>query len=266
MSSAYVIKPIEDFTPYPSITQTAPHSGLSNKYSFISTMDVIDRMNERDFLPTKIQEQHVRVPGKEGFQRHLVMFAHREHFDLVVDLKKPQTSIPLIYVKTDHIGATSFQTGLGFYRFICENRMMTGNEYAQHKLKHMGRGDDDFNRAVDDILNMGVTAQKRIDDYSTIEMTEVQQGVFAHEAAKVRFPEKDIVSANTMLQRRRPQDRGQDLWTVFNVVQENLLKGGEYINFKETGDKKVREINSIDRQIDVNRGLWDLLENTANLN
>ena len=58
----------------------------------------------------------------------------------------------------------------------------------------------------------------------------------------------------------RQGDRGNDLWKIFNVVQEKLVKGGLVFNDKKEKMQKLRPITNIDRRIDVNKKLWELTE------
>jgi hypothetical protein len=55
-------------------------------------------------------------------------------------------------------------------------------------------------------------------------------------------------------------DAGDDLWTVFNRVQENLLGGG-LVRRTESGRlSRTRRITSIRQDVRLNSRLWDLAE------
>ena len=58
----------------------------------------------------------------------------------------------------------------------------------------------------------------------------------------------------------RQGDRGDQLWKIFNVVQEKLIKGGLVFNDKKEKMQKLRPIINIDRRIEVNKKLWELTE------
>ena len=59
---------------------------------------------------------------------------------------------------------------------------------------------------------------------------------------------------------RREQDRCTDLWTVFNVVQENLMRGG--FSNSDTG-RRARAVKNIDKTVTYNQGVWDLASKQA---
>jgi len=48
-------------------------------------------------------------------------------------------------------------------------------------------------------------------------------------------------------------DSGKDLWSTFNVAQENLIKGG-FVN--TITRRRARDITNIARNIDLNSRLW----------
>ena len=66
-----------------------------------------------------------------------------------------------------------------------------------------------------------------------------------------------------ILRPRRQQDMGNDVWTVYNVVQENIIKGG-FTN-SNTG-RKARAVKHIDKTISYNQELWDLAHGYAAAN
>ena len=47
------------------------------------------------------------------------------------------------------------------------------------------------------------------------------------------------------------------MWTTFNVVQENLIRGGVKGFNTETGRKNTtREVKSIDKNLAINSAVW----------
>jgi len=61
----------------------------------------------------------------------------------------------------------------------------------------------------------------------------------------------------------RREDGAQDAWTVFNRVQEGLIRGGAKIrSYSERNPRgatrKARAIGSISSVVKTNRDLWDL--------
>jgi len=60
-------------------------------------------------------------------------------------------------------------------------------------------------------------------------------------------------------------DRAPDLWTTFNRVQENIIKGG--VRGRNATGKRTttRAVNGIDQGVKLNRALWVLAEEMRKL-
>ena len=84
---------------------------------------------------------------------------------------------------------------------------------------------------------------------------------FAKASLPLRFSESEQKpSEKAVLMRRRSADTGNDLWTTFNVVQENLIKGGIPRVTRKGKIAKTRKINGIDGNVRLNKALWTLAE------
>ena len=68
------------------------------------------------------------------------------------------------------------------------------------------------------------------------------------------------VPAHQLLEARRPEDQGDDLWRVFNRVQENMIKGG-VVGRSPTGrNTRTHGIRAMDNTVRVNQKLWEIAE------
>ena len=59
----------------------------------------------------------------------------------------------------------------------------------------------------------------------------------------------------------RKEDRADDLWTVFNICQEKMIKGEYYATGANNKSRKQRKITSIKKDIDFNQKLWAIATN-----
>ncbi|MFM9755269.1 DUF932 domain-containing protein, partial [Streptomyces turgidiscabies] len=60
-------------------------------------------------------------------------------------------------------------------------------------------------------------------------------------------------------------DRKNDLWAVFNRVQENLVKGGLNGRTANGRNQRTRPVQGIDQNLRLNRALWLLAEGMRQL-
>lgn len=82
------------------------------------------------------------------------------------------------------------------------------------------------------------------------------------------------VAPRALLKARRDADEGSDLWTTFNRVQENAIRGGlddhRPARFDQERQRQVparslrtRPVKSIDGDVKLNKALWTLAEELA---
>ena len=68
---------------------------------------------------------------------------------------------------------------------------------------------------------------------------------------------------------RRIDDRAPDLWTTFNRVQENVIRGGMRGQSVDANGRRqvraVRAVTGIDQDVKLNRALWTLAEEMRRL-
>ncbi|HHN9222168.1 TPA: GTPase [Escherichia coli] len=72
--------------------------------------------------------------------------------------------------------------------------------------------------------------------------------------------EHQPVTTADILTPRRREDYGKDLWSAYQTIQENMLKGG--ISGRSAKGKRIhtRAIHNIDTDIKLNRALWVMAE------
>ena len=93
-----------------------------------------------------------------------------------------------------------------------------------------------------------------------------EERAFATAALALRFGERTEdqppppITAEQLIEARRPEDLGHSLWTTFQRVQENTLRGGQPGRSAQGRRIHTRAVGSIDRGVSLNRALWVLAE------
>jgi len=129
---------------------------------------------------------------------------------------------------------------------------------------HINNAAFEFELAFQDAVNTLDATVHDIAKWVNIPLTWSDQIEFAKRALLVKEHDVPFWAAqynpHEFLTRRRDADRKPDLWTVFNVVQENILKGGVQGKVRET--KPITQVVEIER---INNGLWQLTAEFGNL-
>ncbi|WP_237367921.1 DUF932 domain-containing protein [Rhizobium sp. SL42] len=111
-------------------------------------------------------------------------------------------------------------------------------------------------------------------EWSTLRLKRDEQDILADAAHVLRFCDnegetKTPIKSEQFLIPRRHDDRADDLWTVWNVVQENAIKGGLRGAGRDGLGRprrvKSRAVNGFDQDIKLNKALWLLGERMAAL-
>lgn len=245
----------------PTLFTTEPHREVSEKYHFIPTIEVIDEIRKNNWYPISASEASVRDADKEGYQQHLVRF---RHFD---DLLVPQDNAVELILFNSHDRSKSFTISAGIFRFVCSNGLVVAeNVFESYKIKHIGERNNDVAAAVASITAIKPKLMEKIGKLESIELSSFEKESFAQSAIPLRFEEHLEVDHRDLLVPHRSEDSKNDLYTVFNVIQENLLRGNISGINKESGRRFTsREITSISKDVDVNQGLWDIAERIASI-
>jgi hypothetical protein len=245
----------------PALFTAEPHFNVSDKYHFIPTIDVINEIKNNNWYPVSVSEASVRDADKEGYQQHLVRF---RHFD---DLLTPQDNAVELILFNSHDRSKSFTISAGIFRFVCSNGLVVADSvFESYKIKHLGDRDNDVAAAVASITAIKPNLMEKIQKLESIGLSQFEKESFARSAIPLRFEKHLNVDYQDLLVPHREEDAKDNLYTVLNVIQENLLRGNISGVNKETGRRFTsREITSISKDVDVNQGLWDIAERIASI-
>jgi hypothetical protein len=139
---------------------------------------------------------------------------------------------------------------------------------------------------IQDVLAASKTITKQthvaldaIQEWQRIQLSDGEQNALATAAHHVRFADSEghvntPITPAQLLQIRREDDRANDLWTVHNRIQENVIKGGLTARAPSTNDSngyrrgrriQTREVKELSQDVKLNQALWTLSEEMAKL-
>lgn len=192
--------------------------------------------------------------------RHLYRMCRQEDFG--------KKELPEFVVVNSHDGSCSLTVYEGFFRLICSNGMIVGGKETM-KIRHMGHSMDEvFQRIRAEAENFSRIYDK-VDAFKARSLTAEEIREFAIRANDIRVLEhlRPVANPMDLVSPRRSEDVGNTLWNVFNVTQENLIKGGLAMSREGQKDgsahRRSRAINGIQQNIGVNRRLWAIAEEYA---
>lgn len=249
----------------PSIFAESPMTGVSSRYRFASTASIIETLRGEGWEPVRAEQQPVRLEARAGFQMHMIRFARRD--DITAFSSRILGDVrPELILRNSHDRSSSFRIDAGLFRLACLNGLVVSDRLIDRvTVPHVRVSLQAFVHAASHISERSPLAAETINRWRAHRLTAAAQTAFATQASALRWPDADfsnIPSAPGLLRVRRAADSGDDLWSVFNVLQENLIRGGVRYFHPQTGGRgKSRAIRSITENVRLNQELWQLAEN-----
>lgn len=272
----------------PSVFAASPHGSRSDRYVYIETAEIVHQLEKRGFFPVSAIQSRSRIPGKSDFTKHMIKFIQ---MDLMTEALKVGDSVPQVALVNSHDGTSQYELFAALYKLICSNGLMiAGNTLTSVKIPHKG---DIINDVVDGtfrVISESQLAMEASGKWNQLQLSSGEQQAFAMAAHTLRFADSEgkvttPIRPDQLLRPRRGADAAvnpgysrldlpkPDLWTTFNVVQENVIKGGLH-GIKTAPDQNgrivsrkvsTREVKGIDQDVRLNRALWTLADELAKI-
>lgn len=239
----------------PSVFSIDKHDSRSDRYTYIPTITLLDKLREEGFQPFFACQTRVRDQEKIGHTKHMLRLRREGQID---DGKE----VPEIILLNSHDGSSSYQMIPGLFRFVCTNGLVCGDTFGQIRVPHKGDVTGQVIEGAFEVLDIFEKVDAQRDAMKSICLNSDEQNLFARAALEYRYDgfEKAPIGASQIIMPRRGEDRTNDLWTTFQRVQENMIKGGLNGRNAEGKKTKTRAINGIDGDIKLNRALWMIAE------
>lgn len=249
----------------PSVfTKTADKSSVSKHYVHIPTEQVIDDMQALGW--GVVDAKQVKARKGQGYQKHMVVFGND---DLRIDGKDGDTVFPRILMTNSHDGKNSFSFQAGLYRLVCSNGLVIADaEFASMKIRHMGYDLNELSTVINEIVEKLPITVECMNKLKAKTLSNKEKVEFAKEALATRLTEKQlskytIEDFEKILEPTRKEDEGEDMWSVYNVIQEKLIHGMFETYGVNGKTRKVRKIKNFQQDTKVNQELYQLALNYA---
>lgn len=237
----------------PSIFAEGKHESCSDRYTYIQTSDVLDALRKEGFAPFMVAQNRVRDEGKREHTKHMLRLRHTSQIN--------GAEANEVILLNSHDGTSSYQMLAGQYRFVCANGLITGDTQNDIRVPHKGNVVERVIAAAFDVLGDFRRVVMHREEMKSLTLTQEQQRKFAKQALALRYEDAAKpapITEDELLLPRRIEDRAGDLWTTFNRVQENLVRGGLPIRTATGRLTRTRPIVGITQNLKLNRGLWVL--------
>jgi len=255
----------------PSIFADRPDHKVTSKYGFVPTVQMIDALRNEGWYPVDATQKNVRIKEKSLFTKHLVRFRRLDDDIIIGD----NDSVVELLLTNSHDRSSSFNLHAGVFRVACANDLVIADStFAKITSTHTINTVARIVRGSHEVLREVPKITCGIESMMKIKLSQAEREIFAKSALSIILPEPKegdavIVSSQDnlvaqMLGPKRQADTNHDLWSTFNVIQEKALRGGLRIIKQKPGVRSkrstTREVKAIDKNIKLNKALWQMAE------
>jgi hypothetical protein len=243
----------------PSIFAEAAHGSRSERYTYIPTSTVLSGLRKEGFQPFMVTQTRVRDEGKREFTKHMLRLRHGSQIN--------DDEANEVILLNSHDGTSSYQMLAGMFRFVCSNGLVCGKTVGDVRVRHKGEIVDNVIEGAFEVLDGFNLVREVRDSMRAVTLAPAEAEIFARAALVLKY-DADMpvpITESQLLAPRRVQDDKPDLWSTFNRVQENLVRGGLPARTTNGRRQRTREMQGIDQSVKVNRALWMLAEEMGRL-
>jgi hypothetical protein len=246
----------------PSIFATKPHHTRSAQYEFVPTSSILNALQSQGFQPFSAGQAHVRAKNCDhvGYTKHLIRLRNP-------DLPSPSAEeTPEIILINSHNGASSLRLMVGFFRFVCSNGLIVGS--CTHDLSIRHQHPKGATGLLDDVIEGAFTLCKdvpalngQINLMRNTPLQTIHATTLATRALALKYPSPEVgapITPDQLLQAKRTADLPDTVWHTYQRIQDHLIKGGVRGHTKNNHRSTTRAVTGIDRQVSLNKSLWDL--------
>jgi hypothetical protein len=255
----------------PSVFATTAHESRSARFKPIATIDVIRMLDQEGFGVVGAKQSVARLEDRKDFTKHMLRLRQKGEVQ-----RKVGDTVFEVLLKNANDGTAAYDLLAGLFRIRCLNSLVAmDTQMSTQRVRHSG---DVAPKVIDGVFSVVRDADRALnapDQWGQIQLAAPEQMFLAEAAHAIRFPvdennnQTTNVEPEQLLNVRRTGDAGTDLWTVFNRVQENVVRGGlDNFGYNAEGRFRrahTREVKGIDQSTALNRALWTLGEKMAAL-
>src|SRR5206468_9451783 len=188
----------------PSVFAAQAMPGVSSRYAFVPTAQLVSRLRDADWAPVAAVEQRIKIEERRGFQKHLIRFQRRD----VVPVKGEYT--PELCLTNSHDRSSTYQLHAGLYRFICANGMFVadGSAFEKVSIRHAGFTPEEVIEASFRILDQVPAITASAEAFRARQLTGAERWAFASAALHLRYNgvQKAPIGPEKLREARRYED------------------------------------------------------------
>jgi len=249
-------------TALPQAFVSNPSARVSKRYSFIPTSQILTDLDSLGWKIRSITNPRYKSAGKQLHGKHLVRLFHPDiQINAEGDVNKVEIAL---YNSSD--GTSKFRMEVGIFRRVCSNGLVIkSQDFGSINIRHSGYSFESLKQGIDEMVAGLPNVVTKINTFSARQLNETEMQELAQKAYGLRNTGRQATAEEikAILTPRREADAPNNLWTVFNRVQEAVLTGGNLLIDRRGRMRSAKPIRNLDKGLKLNQELWSLAEAMA---
>lgn len=236
-------------------------------YGFASTRSILNTFEQHGWVPVSQQTASVRNEAKQGYQKHLIRLEHQGH-QQIDGLDVRHNSRPQLIIVNSHDGSSSLQILWGVLRIACLNGIIAGTGLNGVRLIHSASIINKLPDAIQYMLNNLPVFREQLLMLQGKQLSVGAQRVLVETLYNARLQNvQNVIDIDYSLPAvRRLADGDTDAFTVYNRIQEVLMRGGIKYTREALGNNGgfthlvpcvTRKVSSVNSQVKLNQLAYD---------
>lgn len=216
---------------------------IKTKEFYIPTLDIVEKLQDEGWQLSGVNEQR-------GKNRKIANnYVQMQHPDFAIKNSKGKNeALASLTITNSCNGSKPLQLDLGVYRQVCSNGMIAFEQAAESEvIKHIQVNYRNLDQFIANVSRKTSTVLNKFEQLKHTDLSVAEMRKLAYEAAQLRYNNLEDIDINDLLSVNRIEDEGNDLWTVFNRIQENL----------------TADVSNLNEDIKLNKQLFSLANQYA---
>lgn len=167
----------------PSVFSGDKHESRSERYTYIPTINIINKLRDEGFQPFFACQSRVRDLGRREYSKHMLRLRREGNIN--------GKEVPEIILLNSHDGSSSYQMSPGIFRFVCTNGLVCGNNFGEIRVPHKGDIVGQVIEGAYEVLGVFDKVTDNMEAMKEIHLNSDEQHLFGRAALMVRYEDEN---------------------------------------------------------------------------
>lgn len=226
------------------------HQMIQSNPFQVETLDAVNHLRDEGW---KIKGSY----ENKGSNRKVInQYVKLQHPDFsIMNNSKGTDAVASLIISNSCNGSSPLNLDLGAFRQVCSNGLVAFDSIGHTSIKHTAQGIESLGNIICGLNTKAQGVMQEFAKLKGVNLTPAEIKELVIKAATIRFGNFDF-NPEQLLNIVREEDKGNDLYTLFNRIQENLTQTNRLFDLQ---GKAISGVNNMRDDIRINQKLSELV-------